>query len=69
MNPTDVEALAVLDAADHWVAAIEALVAAKQASEETEAEREAVDLAETRLALAVKKWRSKRTEPGQSLPG
>jgi hypothetical protein len=54
----DVEA--VLKAADEWVLAQEALVAALQASEETEAEREAIDIAGSRLVVAVTRWRSRR---------
>jgi hypothetical protein len=49
---------AVLKAADEWVSAQEALVAAKQASEETEAEQEAVDIAGSRVVVAVTRWRS-----------
>jgi hypothetical protein len=51
---------AVLKAAENWVAAQEALVAAKQVSKETEAEREAADIAGTQLVLAVRRWRSER---------
>ena len=65
MRPNDMEAFAVLEAADNWVTAIEILVAARQASKEIEAEQEAVDLTETRLAMAVKKWRSQRFEREQ----
>jgi hypothetical protein len=49
---------AVLSAADEWVSAQEALVAARQVSEETDAEREAVDIAGSRLVVAVMRWRS-----------
>ena len=49
---------AVLQTADEWLLAQEALVAAKQVSEETEAEQEAVDIAGSRLVLAVTRWRS-----------
>jgi hypothetical protein len=49
---------AVLNAADEWVSAQEALVAAKQVSEETGAEEEAVDIAGSRLVVAVTRWRS-----------
>jgi hypothetical protein len=49
---------AVLKAADNWVAALEALVAAKQASDETGAEQEAVDIAGSLLVAAIKNWRS-----------
>lgn len=51
---------AVLKAADEWVLAQEALVAAQQRSEETEAEQEAVDIAGLRLVVAVTQWRSRR---------
>jgi hypothetical protein len=51
---------AVLKAADEWVLSQEALVAAKQASEETEAEQEAADIAGSRLVIAVTRWRSER---------
>ena len=51
---------AVLKAADEWLSAQEALVAAKQVSKETEAEEEAVDIAGSRLVLAVTRWRSSR---------
>jgi hypothetical protein len=49
---------AVLKAAGNWVAALEALVTARQASGETEAEQEAVDIAGLLLVMAVKDWRS-----------
>ena len=48
---------AVLRAADEWVCAQEALVAAKQVSEETEREQEAVEIAQVRLVVAVTRWR------------
>jgi hypothetical protein len=51
---------AVLKAADDWVLAQEALVAAKQVSKETEAEQEAVDIAGSLLVVAVMRWRSDR---------
>jgi hypothetical protein len=51
---------AVLKAAESWVTAQEALVAAKQVSKETEDEEEAVDNAGTQLVLAVRRWRSER---------
>jgi hypothetical protein len=41
----------VLKDADDWVSGLEALVAAKQMSEETEAEQEAVDIAGSQLVL------------------
>jgi hypothetical protein len=52
---------AVLSAADEWVSAQEALVASKQISHETEAEEEALDLAGSRLVVAVTRWRLKNT--------
>jgi hypothetical protein len=51
---------AVLKAVDEWVSAQEALVAAQQRFKETEAEQEAVDLAGSRLVVAVTRWRSRR---------
>ena len=51
---------AVLKAADEWVSAQEALVAARQVSEKTDAEHEAVDIAGSRLVVAVMRWRSSR---------
>jgi hypothetical protein len=51
---------AVLHAAEEWVSAQEVLVAARQVSEEVEVEWEAVDLAGSRLAVAVTRWRSGR---------
>jgi hypothetical protein len=57
----DVVVQAVLKAADEWLSAQEALVAAKQFSEGTEAEQEAVDLAGCRLAAAVAQWRLRRS--------
>jgi hypothetical protein len=51
---------AVLNAAQEWVSAQEALVAARQTSRETEAEQEAVDIAGARLVVAVNRWRSIR---------
>jgi len=58
MKPVASEADAVLKAADEWVAAQEALLAAKQASQEIEAEREAIDVAGSRLVVAITRWRS-----------
>jgi hypothetical protein len=51
---------AVLKAAEEWVSAEEALVAAQQNSEDTEAEQEAVDVASSRLVVAVTRSRSER---------
>ena len=64
MKSNNAEADAVLKAADEWLSAQEALIAAKQISEEAEAEQEAVDVAGCRLATAVAQWRSRRvTDP------
>jgi Arc/MetJ family transcription regulator len=60
MKPTTADAEAVLNAADEWVSAQEALIAATQVSLETDAEREAVDLAGSRLVSALTRWRSTR---------
>ena len=60
IKPVVFEVEAVLKAADEWVLAQEALVAAIQVSEETEAEREAVDIAGSRLVVAVTRWRPRR---------
>jgi hypothetical protein len=49
---------AVLEAADNWVTALEALVAARQASRDTEATQEAFDIAGSQLVVAVKNRRS-----------
>ena len=59
-KPVTFEAEAVLKAADEWVLAQEALVAAMHASQGTEAEREAVDIAGSQLVVAVTRWRSRR---------
>jgi hypothetical protein len=60
MKSNNAEAVAVLKAADEWFSAQEALIAAKQISEEAEAEQEAVDVAGCRLATAVIQWRLQR---------
>jgi hypothetical protein len=60
MTPRSVEVEAVLKTADEWVAAQEALVAARQVSNETAVEEEAADIAGCRLVAAVTRWRSKR---------
>lgn len=49
---------AVLNAADEWVSALEALVVVRQGSGETEAEQELLDIAGSRLVVAVARWRS-----------
>jgi hypothetical protein len=54
-----VEVEAVLKAADEWVAAQEALVAGRQIGKQTEAEEEALDIAGSRLVVAVMHLRSK----------
>jgi hypothetical protein len=59
---------AVLASAAAWVAALDALVAARQFSEEVHAEQEAVDLAGSRLVAAVNQWQSCR-ESGLSMAG
>jgi hypothetical protein len=51
---------AVLKAADEWVFTQEALVTARQASNKTDDEQEAVDDAGVLLVLAVMRWRSSR---------
>jgi hypothetical protein len=51
---------AVLRAADEWVSAQEALIAAQKVSQDIEAEHEAVDIAGSRLVVAVIGWRSRR---------
>jgi len=48
----------LVEAADLWVAAQEALVAAMQGCKETEAEQEAADIAGSWLVTAVMRWRS-----------
>ena len=64
MKSNNAEADAVLKAADEWLSAQEALIAAKQVSEEAQAEQEAVDVAGCRLATAVAQWRLRRvTDP------
>jgi hypothetical protein len=50
---------AVLNAANEWVTAQAALVAAKQAVRATRDEEEAVDLAGAKLVVAVTRWRSR----------
>jgi hypothetical protein len=52
---------AVLKAADEWVIALEALVAARQDHKESEVEQEVVDIAGSRLVVAVTRWRSRRS--------
>jgi hypothetical protein len=55
---------AVLKAADEWVSALEVLVTAKQRFEETGVEKEAVDIAGSRLVTAVTRLRLSRLAPG-----
>jgi hypothetical protein len=57
MKSAAAEVNAVLKAADDWVAAHEALLAADQ---EIDAKQEAVDIAGARLVVAVTRWRSSR---------
>jgi hypothetical protein len=59
-------AAGVLQAADEWVSAQEVLVAARQVSDDTEAEQEAVDAAGSRLVVAVTRWRSNRRLNGRT---
>jgi hypothetical protein len=64
MKSNNAERDAVLKAAHEWLSAQEALIAAKQISGEAEAEQEAVDLAGSRLVLAVAQWRLRKvTDP------
>jgi hypothetical protein len=58
-KPVAAEIDAVVKAADEWVAAQEVLIAARRASQEIEAEQEAVDIAGARLVVAVTRWRSR----------
>ena len=51
---------AVLNAADDWCAALEALMKAKEASGGTESEQELVDCAGVKLVTAVRQWRLTR---------
>jgi hypothetical protein len=51
---------AVLKAAVEWLSTQEALVAAKQVSEETATDQEAADIAGSRLVVAVTQWRAER---------
>lgn len=60
MTTCIVAAEAVLKAADEWVTAQEALVAAKRVSNETETEEETADITGVRLVAAVTQWRSRR---------
>jgi hypothetical protein len=48
---------AVLKAADEWVSALQALVAARESSNRSDAEQEALDIAGSRLVMAVMQWR------------
>jgi hypothetical protein len=54
----DVEVDAVLKAAAKWLTAQEALVAARQRSEETTTQREAADIAGSQLVVVVARWRT-----------
>jgi RecB family exonuclease len=64
MSSRNSHVAAVLEAADQWVSAQEALVAARQIPEETEAEQQAADAAGSRLVVAVTRWRSSPRELG-----
>jgi hypothetical protein len=57
MKSAAAEIDAVLKAADEWVAAQEALLSANQ---ESAARQEVVDIAGSRLVVAVSRWRSTR---------
>jgi hypothetical protein len=57
MTPVVSEVGAVLKAADEWVEAQEALVAARQGCRTSETEREVLDIAGSRLVVAVMRWR------------
>jgi hypothetical protein len=48
----------VLDAADKWLAACEAIVAADEERSRSEAEEWELDGAEVQLTVAVKEWRN-----------
>jgi hypothetical protein len=56
MKPVIGEVDAVLKAAGEWVSAQEALVVIGQLSLQSDAEREAVDVAGVRLVVAVRRW-------------
>jgi hypothetical protein len=60
VSPVIFELEVLLKTADDWVSAQEALLAAKQMCKETEAEREAADIAGSRLVVAVARWRSRQ---------
>jgi hypothetical protein len=53
----DEQIRAVLDTADKWLAAVEAIVAADEEPRRGEAEEQELDSAEVELAVAVKEWR------------
>jgi hypothetical protein len=59
MKPVISEIDALLKAADEWMTAQEALVAAQQRCEETDAQQEGVDIAGAKLVVAVRRWRSR----------
>jgi hypothetical protein len=60
MTSLVIEAEAVLKAADVWVGAQEAVLAAKQVGMRTKAAKEILDIAGSRLVVAVMHWRAKR---------
>jgi len=62
MKPVISEIDALLKAVDEWMTAQEALVAAQQGCEETDAQQEGADIAGAKLVVAVKRWRA-RTVP------
>jgi hypothetical protein len=59
MKPVISEIDALLKAADEWMTAQEALVAAQERFEGTEAQREGVDIAGAKLVVAVNRWRAR----------
>lgn len=54
------DAAAVLDTADNWLTASEAVREADETQQQTEAEQDALDTAEVALAEVVKAWRASR---------
>ena len=63
MKPVISETDALLKAADEWMTAQEALVAAQQRCEGTEAQEEGIDIAGAKLVTAVKRWRARIVLP------
>jgi PBP1b-binding outer membrane lipoprotein LpoB len=54
------EAAAVLDAADNWLTAVEAITEADETQQRTSHEQDRLDTAEVALADVVKTWRTTR---------